>query len=129
VKFLIDQALSPAVATELNHAGHDAVHVRELGMHAASDEEIVDRAARDDRVVVSADTDFGTLLATRKQTSPSIILFRHGSQHRPADQAALLKANLPQLAGALQAGSIIVIQPDRRACGEAMSPATMISSQ
>ncbi len=129
MKFLIDQALSPAVATELNHAGHDAVHVRELGMHAASDEEIFDRAARDDRVVVSADTDFGTLLATRKQTSPSVILFRHGSQHRPADQAALLKANLPQLAGALQAGSIIVIQPDRRACGEAMSPATMISSQ
>jgi hypothetical protein len=29
-------------------------------MHAASDEEIFDRAAQDDRVVVSADTDFGT---------------------------------------------------------------------
>jgi hypothetical protein len=40
VKFLIDQALSPAVATELNRAGHDALHVRDLGMQAASDEEI-----------------------------------------------------------------------------------------
>ncbi len=50
--------------------------------------------------MVSADTDFGTLLAIRKQTSPSVILFRHGSQHRPADQAALLKANLPQILGA-----------------------------
>jgi predicted nuclease of predicted toxin-antitoxin system len=113
VRFLIDQALSPAVAIELNRAGHDAVHVRELGLQAASDEEIFDRAARDDRVVVSADTDFGTLLAIRKQASPSVILFRHGSQHRPADQASLLKANLLQLVGALEAGSIVVIQPDR----------------
>jgi predicted nuclease of predicted toxin-antitoxin system len=98
---------------ELNLAGHDAVHVRELGMHAASDEEIFDYAAKDDRVVVSADTDFGTLLATSKQASPSAILFRHGSQHRPADQAMLLKANLPQMVDALRAGSIVVIQPDR----------------
>jgi hypothetical protein len=49
VRFLIDQALSPAVAIELNLAGHDAVHVRELGMQAASDDEIFDHAAQDDR--------------------------------------------------------------------------------
>jgi predicted nuclease of predicted toxin-antitoxin system len=113
VRFLIDNALSPQVAIDLNRVGHDAVHVRELGMHAASDEEIFDHAHAEGRVVVSADTDFGTLLATRKQTSPSVILFRHGSQHQPADQAQLLRANLPQLATALENGSIVVIQPDR----------------
>lgn len=113
MRFLIDNALSPTIGEELNRAGHDAVHVRELGMQAASDAEIFDRAAQDDRIVVSADTDFGTLLAIRKQAAPSVILFRHGSQHRPADQAALLKANLPQLAAALEAGSIAVIAPDR----------------
>ena len=113
MRFLIDNALSPQVAIDLNRAGHDAVHVRELGMHAASDEEIFDHAHAEGRVVVSADTDFGTLLATRKQTSPSVILFRHGSQHRPSDQAELLRANLPQLLSALENGSIVVIQPDR----------------
>jgi len=82
-------------------------------MQAASDEEIFDHAAQDDRVVVSADTDFGTLLATRKQISPSVILFRHGSQHRPADQVVLVEANLPQIVDALEAGSLVVIQPDR----------------
>lgn len=113
MRFLIDNALSPAVAGELNRAGHDAVHVRELGLQAASDQQIFERAADDNRVIVSADTDFGTLLATRKQTAPSVILFRHGSQHRPADQAARLQANLPQLDAALEAGSIVVIEPDR----------------
>jgi predicted nuclease of predicted toxin-antitoxin system len=82
-------------------------------MQAASDQAIFDRAAEDRRVVVSADTDFGTLLAIRKRTSPSVILFRHGSQHRPADQAALLAVNLPRLADALDSGSIVVIAPDR----------------
>ena len=113
MKFLIDNALSPIVARELALLGHDAVHVRDLGMQDASDDAIFDRAAAEDRVVVSADTDFGTLLAARKQTRPSVILFRHGSQHRPDDQAELLTANLPQLKPALRAGSIIVIAPDR----------------
>lgn len=113
MRFLIDNALSPAVAIELTSVGHDAIHVRELGMQAASDEEIFERAHAEERVVVSADTDFGTLLAARKETSPSVILFRHGSQHRPADQTELLKANLPQLGSALEDGSIVVIEPGR----------------
>ena len=113
MKFLIDNALSPAVARELVRIGHDAVHVRELGMQTASDEALFEYAHREGRVLVSADTDFGTLLASQAQSGPSVILFRHGSQHRPADQAALLESNIPQLEQALRAGSIVVIAPDR----------------
>jgi hypothetical protein len=77
VKFLIDQALSPAVATELNRAGHDAVYVRELRMQAASDEEIFDHAARDDRVVVSG---FARKWVVRRTSGPREVLAPEGSR-------------------------------------------------
>jgi predicted nuclease of predicted toxin-antitoxin system len=113
LKFLIDNALSPRVAEQLNAAGHDAVHVRDYGLEAAGDEEIFNRARDEKRSVLSADTDFGTILASRRESRPSVVLFRHGAEHHPADQAALLLRNLPALEDALEAGSVIVIEPGR----------------
>ena len=82
-------------------------------MQAASDEAIFERADAENRILISADTDFATLLAARKAGSPSLVLFRHGSQHRPGDQMALLNANLPRFEQDLDAGSVVVIEPGR----------------
>jgi len=113
MKFLIDNALSYIIAERLNLAGYDAKHVREYGLERADDLEIFERAAAEDRIIVSADTDFGTLLALWKQQKPSFILFRRGSERKPEQQLAILLSNLKAIEPALEDGCIVVFEHTR----------------
>lgn len=113
MRFLVDQCLPADFAARLTAAGHDAVHVRELGMQRAKDPEVLEAARRDDRVLVSADTDFGMILARTGAARPSLVVFRRTSGRRAGDQAALLVANLPEISDALDAGSVVVLEEAR----------------
>ncbi len=82
-------------------------------MAEAEDEQIFQWCYVNDYVVLSADTDFGTLLAQRRDTKPSVLLLRGISQRRPEIQIRILLANLPALVEPLEAGSIVVIEENR----------------
>ncbi len=92
--------------------GWDVAHVGALGLRAAADK-IVLRAAQDDnRVLVSADTDFGALLAASHDPGPSVVLVRRVVGRRVEELAGILIANLPQVEEDLRLGSIVVIGDD-----------------
>jgi len=71
-------ALSPALADWLSQRGHDAVHAGRLGLDRAPDEVILERAAHETRIVVTADL-YPRLLALARADGPGLVLFRGGA--------------------------------------------------
>ena len=113
MRFLVDNALSPKVARLLRDAGHDAVHVRDYGLQAAADPIILDRAGTEDRVLVSADSDFAMLLAVRRLGKPSFILFREAEPIRPEDYSTRILTNLSLIGNDLDAGCVVTFRRGR----------------
>jgi predicted nuclease of predicted toxin-antitoxin system len=112
VRFLIDEALQDAVAYRLAEEGHDASHVRALGLAGCTDDEVMALALAEERVLVTTDTDFGTILALTGATGPSVLLLRGVGDSTPERVAALLTV-LPRVDDELSQGTVVVVEEDR----------------
>jgi hypothetical protein len=53
VRFLIDEMFPAAVCALLVERGHDALHVRDIGLDARPDREVAAAAAREERALVT----------------------------------------------------------------------------
>jgi predicted nuclease of predicted toxin-antitoxin system len=76
MRWLLDQGVPRSAAGRLRQSGADAVHTGEIGMAAASDAAILQRALVENRVVVTLDSDFHQLLALTQAVAPSVIRIR-----------------------------------------------------
>lgn len=67
MRFLIDEMYAERVAVLLVERGHDAVHVRDIGLGGATDADVLERAVDEGRTVVTENAvDFLPLLDQRQ---------------------------------------------------------------
>lgn len=78
-------------------------------MQSAPDEEVLELARRNRRTLISADTDFGMLLARTGAPGLSVVLIRRSRARRAQEMAARLLANLDQVSEDLAAGAVVVV--------------------
>lgn len=73
MRFLADMGISMATVGALRALGYEIVHLREVDLIRLSDEEIVSKAKREGRIVLTMDLDFGQIMALTRRSS------HHGS--------------------------------------------------
>ena len=113
MKFLIDENLAPRLASELDGAGHDAVHVSDLGLRSSTDQAILKVAFNQGRILISRDTDFGLLIERDIDGSPSLILIRRMSDYRVKAIVGRVLVLLSVHSEVLTSGGIVVVDGSR----------------
>ncbi|MEI7507064.1 MAG: DUF5615 family PIN-like protein [Actinomycetes bacterium] len=113
MNFLIDENLAPRLASELVGAGHDAVHVSELGLRSSPDQEILKVAFNQKRILISRDTDFGLLIERDSAGSPSLILIRRMGDYRVKAIVSRVLVLLSDHLEVLTSGGIVVVDGSR----------------
>ena len=106
MRFLFDAQLPPALAKWLSVKGHQAEHVADRQMQAASDAVIWDYTLRQAAVIITKDEDF----AQRKVLAsggPVVVWIRLPNTRR-RDLLAWFETILPDVVSALERGETLV---------------------
>src|SRR2546425_2477684 len=112
MRFLADAGLSPLTVDFLIELGHEAIHVRTLGLQRAPDLDIVARASADSSVVVTFDLDFGDILALGVLDKPSVIICRLADERADSVNRHLATVLAERLAE-LESGVLILVEDTR----------------
>lgn len=108
MRILADMGVSASTVEALRNGGHDAVHLRDLGLQRLPDEQILQLAAEQSRLIVTFDVDFAELVALGGNVLPSVVLFRLRN-HIPGRVSKILLTILGDCEEALNAGAFISV--------------------
>lgn len=100
--------LAVSTARHIRSMGHDATHLLDQGLHRLSDEQIVEKALEEDRVILTHDLDFGRIVALSRSGFPSVITFRLNDM-RPVTVNHVLDDLLSRLGSDIESGALVSV--------------------
>jgi predicted nuclease of predicted toxin-antitoxin system len=115
MRLVLDQGVPRDAADMLRSSGADCVHVSEIGLSKAEDEDILEHVLGRGAILVTLDADFHAALAVRRASHPSVIRIR--IQGLDADAiATLVKLVIADFATELKDGAAVTVRPRKIAC-------------
>lgn len=112
MRLLADLHIAPRTVQFLRTLGHDVLRVTDLLPATASDEIIVERAAQDQRIILTQDLDMTAIIALSRRQYPSLVTLRLSSV-RIEFVNTVLQRTLPVLEYDLRQGALVTIEDHR----------------
>lgn len=109
MKLLLDTCVWGGAVAPLKVAGHDVIWAGDWPTDPG-DEEILDRAYREGRILITLDKDFGELAVVREQAHAGIIRLVVLSASQQAPTCVMV---LNRYGTELQSGAIVTVEPGR----------------
>jgi predicted nuclease of predicted toxin-antitoxin system len=112
MRFLADMGISPRCVDFLRELGHDAIHLHEEELDRLPDSEVLAKALRETRILLTHDLDFGELVAISRSRLPSVVTFRLRDM-RPFNVNRHIRAIIEQHDEALEGGAMVTVTEGR----------------
>lgn len=109
--FLLDASMPRSSAEPFRTRGYDVEDIRDIGLGGAPDDEIIQYARKEARIVVTRDTDFGSVL--RHPDHPGAIILRLPSTATAPKIRDRLDSFLDAVPEKRLAGAILVVEQGR----------------
>ncbi len=110
MRFLADESCDFAMVRSLRDAGHDVLAVAESA-RSAPDDAVLRLAAREKRILLTEDKDFGQWVHADQRATGGVIFLRYPPAARSAMAAAIVR--LVERHGEELSGCFVVVQPGR----------------
>ncbi|MGB7718432.1 MAG: DUF5615 family PIN-like protein [Bryobacteraceae bacterium] len=115
MNLVLDQGVPRDAAARLRGLGYECIHLGEIGMSKAADEEILAFSLEKNAIVVTLDADLHTILALSGASGPSVIRLRLQGLGA-LDVAQLVQNFLAGFEADLKRGSLITVKARKTTC-------------